>query len=121
MALVNIGTVHLLQKRPDQARDAFEAALRLDPALARAHNSLGVIAAESGRPEEAIERWRRAVSLDPTDYETLFNLGVMLRRLGRDDQARVYLEKYVRAAPPGTESRDVAEVRRWLATGATGR
>jgi arylsulfatase A-like enzyme/Flp pilus assembly protein TadD len=114
MALVNIGTVHLVTGEPGRAREAFESALRLDPAVARAHNSLGVIAAEGRRFEEAIERWRRAASLDPREYQTLYNLGMMLVRLGRPTEARPYLERYVREAPPALEARDIARVRAWL-------
>jgi tetratricopeptide (TPR) repeat protein len=98
-----------------RARQAFEAALELDDALARAHNSLGVVAAEEGRLPEAIARWQKAAALDPADYQTLFNLGSTLRRLGREAEARPYLEAYLRAAPVALESRDIARVRAWLA------
>ena len=56
--LVNIGTVYLTDGDLDHARQAFEAALDVDPDVARAHNSLGVIAAREGRMPEAIERWK---------------------------------------------------------------
>ena len=49
MVLVNAGTVHLMSGDRDRARDAFEAALRKNPRVARAHSSLGVVLAESGR------------------------------------------------------------------------
>jgi Tfp pilus assembly protein PilF len=99
------------------ARQAFEAVLDIDPGVARAHNSLGVIAAREGRTDEAIERWRRAVALDPRDYQTLFNLGVTLRKAGREAEARPYLEAYLKAAPAALERRDIARVRTWLRTG----
>jgi len=98
----------------DRARRMFEDALRIDPGLARAHNSLGVIAAREGRLDGAIEHWKRAAVLDPKDYQTLFNLGSTLRRLGRDDEARPYLQAYVREAPAAEETRDLARVRSWL-------
>src|SRR5207245_3051834 len=46
--LVNIGTVYLMAGDLAHARQAFEAALDVDPGVARAHNSLGVIAAREG-------------------------------------------------------------------------
>jgi Tfp pilus assembly protein PilF len=116
--LVNIGTLFLMAGDHTRARQAFEAALDIDPGVARAHNSLGVIAAQEGRPEEAIERWRRAVALDPRDYQTLFNLGVTLRKAGRPAEARPFLEAYLKAAPPALEARDIARVRTWLRAGA---
>lgn len=114
MALVNIGTVHLMTTDYGSARTAFDQALALDPRTARAHNSLGVIAARQGHMEEAIERWKQAVALDPHDYQTLFNLGTALARLGQDAEARSYLEAYVREAPRATEARGIEQVRAWL-------
>ena len=114
MALVNIGTVHLMAGEVAAAEAAFEAALRIDPGLARAHNSLGVIAAQKGQLGEAIERWKRAASLDPGDYQTLYNLGSALRRQDRAAEARPYLEAYLREAPVALERADIAKVRGWL-------
>ena len=105
---MNVGTVHLAGGDLVRARQAFEAALDVDPDVARAHNSLGVIAAREGHVPEAIERWKRAVALNPGDYQTLFNLGSELWQSGRHDEARPYLEGYLREAPPALEGRDIA-------------
>jgi Tfp pilus assembly protein PilF len=118
MVLVNAGTVYLMAGDRVRARQAFEAALDIDQEVARAHNSLGVIAAEEGHVDEAVERWKRAVALDPQDYQTLFNLGTTLRKLHREAEARPYLEAYLKAAPVALEGRDVARVRSWLGGGS---
>jgi choline-sulfatase len=118
MVLVNVGTVLLMGGDLAGARQAFEAALGVDRDVARAHNSLGVIAAREGRLPEAIERWKRGAELDPHDYQTLFNLGSTLWGVGRRDEARPYLEAYLRAAPPALEARDIARVRALLGPGA---
>jgi arylsulfatase A-like enzyme/Flp pilus assembly protein TadD len=112
--LVNVGTVYLMRADRDRARQAFEAALDIDDGLARANNSLGVIAAEEGRTTEAIARWKRAAALNPRDYETLFNLGTTLRKEGREDEARAYLEAYLEVAPRALERDDIERVRAWL-------
>ena len=82
--------------------------------MARAHNSLGVIAAREGHMPEAVERWKRAVALNPDDYQTLYNLGSVLWQSGRRDEARPYLEAYLRSAPQALEAPDLARVRRLL-------
>ena len=46
LPLVNTGTVYLMRGDRERASAAFNEALKIDPALARAHNGLGVIAAE---------------------------------------------------------------------------
>ena len=118
MVLVNAGTVYLMAGDRVRARQAFEAALDIDQEVARAHNSLGVIAAEEGHVDEAVERWKRAVTLDPRDYQTLFNLGTTLRKLHREAEARPFLEAYLKAAPVALEGRDMARVRSWLGEGS---
>jgi arylsulfatase A-like enzyme/Tfp pilus assembly protein PilF len=117
LTLANAGTAHLMAGDRAAARQAFAAALDLDDSLARAHNGLGVIAAQEGRTDEAIARWQRAAALDPRDYQTLFNLGAALRGQGRAHEARPYLEAYLRAAPVALEARDMERVRGWLAAG----
>jgi tetratricopeptide (TPR) repeat protein len=99
----------------DRASASLTEALRLDPASARAHNTLGVIAAQRRDYPTAIAYWQRAIDLDPRDHQTLYNLGDLLIQLGRPGDARPYWERYVRIAPPGLEARDIARVRQWLA------
>jgi tetratricopeptide (TPR) repeat protein len=118
MALVNIGTVHLGAREYAPARAAFEAALALNPSLARAHNGLGVIEAETGRPAAAIERWQETVRLDPRDFDALFNLGLLLRKQGRAAEARTALERFAREAPPALYAADIRRARGWLGAGS---
>ena len=82
--------------------------------MARAHNALGVIAAETGRREEAIACWKRAVELEPKEFDTLFNLGSLLVKSGRGAEARPYLERFLREAPSPLYGRDFPKVRAWL-------
>jgi tetratricopeptide (TPR) repeat protein len=88
--------------------------------VARAHNSLGVIAAREGRMPEALERWKRAVALNPEDYQTLYNLGYQLWKAGRRDEGRPYLEAYLRHAPKALEAVDRQRVERLLQSGGAG-
>ncbi len=72
---------------PEEARDAYEHALDLDPDHADAHVNLGRhlhLAGERGRAEP---HYREAVRLDPDDPTPHFNLGVLLDEVGRKDEA----------------------------------
>jgi tetratricopeptide (TPR) repeat protein len=117
MALLNKGRVSVQAGRLAEAREDFEAALRLDPSLGLAHVSLGLLASRSGRVEEALGEWKKALDVDPHAYEALFNLGATLLQLGRTAEARPYVDRYLRDAPP-TEAANVAQLRGLLARAA---
>jgi tetratricopeptide (TPR) repeat protein len=113
-ALENIGAVHLQRGNARAARDAFSTAVQNDPRSSRAHAGLGVVALQLGDRNAAIEHWRRAVQLDPRNFDALYNLGTELANAGRLDEARPYLERFVRTAPPAFYSRDIARIREVL-------
>jgi Tfp pilus assembly protein PilF len=118
MVLVNVGTVHLMNGDRDRARDAFEAALRKNPKVARAHSSLAVVLAESGRPEESLAHWKAAIALDPRESGKLVPLGLLLARRGQAAESRRYLELFVASAPPAVYAQDIERARRWLRNGS---
>jgi arylsulfatase A-like enzyme/Tfp pilus assembly protein PilF len=113
-AKANLGTVYLLVRDYPRARAIMQEALALDPDVSRAHNALGVIAAETHHPDEAIEHWKRAVEINPREWDTIFNLGKLLRQQGREAEARPYLERFVREAPPALYGPDIQGLRSLL-------
>jgi tetratricopeptide (TPR) repeat protein len=75
----------------DQARDAYERALRADPEHADAHVNLGRILHEEGAPAAAEQHYRAALEANPEHETAAFNLGVALEDLGKiDDAIRAY-------------------------------
>jgi choline-sulfatase len=114
LPLLDAGTVFLMGGDRGRAAASFTEALTVDPSLARAHNGLGVIAAEQKDYDSALTHWRRAVELDPYDFQTLFNLGDLLIKLGRPAEARSYWERYLATVPRGSEVSDRARVEQWL-------
>jgi len=72
---------------PEQARDAYERALALDPLMADAHVNLGRVLHVAGERGRAEPHYRQAVKLDPNDPTPHFNLGVLLEESGRRDEA----------------------------------
>lgn len=114
MTVVEIGTVHLMAGDRDRAARAFQEALALNPAAARAHSSLGVLSVEDGRVSEAIAHWKAATSLDPREHEKILRVGIALARAGRTAEARACLQFFVEAAPPTKYRRDIERARAWL-------
>ena len=89
-------------------RDAiphYEAALRVIPGLAEAHNNLGVALLSSGRQSEAIERFAAATQLKPDFADAQANLGIMLVQVGRPAEARPHLQIALRLKPDHAAAR----------------
>jgi len=114
LPLVDAATVYLMNGDRERAASAFNDALTLDPALARAHNGLGVIAAQRKDYPSALEHWLKAAELDPSDFRTLFNIGDLLITMGRPAEARPYWQRYLATAPQRLEASDRAKVEQWL-------
>lgn len=75
----------------EEAKDAYERALRADPNHADAHVNLGRLRHEEGAPALAEKHYRAALEADPAHETAAFNLGVAMEDLGRvDDAARAY-------------------------------
>jgi Flp pilus assembly protein TadD len=83
----NRGIALLQGQQPDRAIGEFEAAIRLKPQYAEAHNALGLALARKGLVKFAAESFRRAIELDPKQYKTYRNLGRALLDLGDIDGA----------------------------------
>jgi tetratricopeptide (TPR) repeat protein len=67
------------QRRWDEARAAFEAALTLNDESTAAHRGLAEVLMQRGRPDEARRHAQRAVQLDPHDAEAARLLKELLR------------------------------------------
>jgi arylsulfatase A-like enzyme/Flp pilus assembly protein TadD len=122
LALQNIATMYLhdAEARPagkaerlKQAEAHARQAIAVDPALAKAHTTLGVALFRQGQAADAIEEWKRAVTLDAAEFDALYNLWQELARAGRHDEARTYGEQYVRTAPPYLRE-EIARIRAYL-------
>jgi tetratricopeptide (TPR) repeat protein len=84
---------------PDEARQAYERALALEPAHHEAHINLGRLLHEGGDPLGAEAHYRAALSARPEDATAAFNLGVALEDLGRPADALAAYEQALAADP----------------------
>jgi tetratricopeptide (TPR) repeat protein len=82
-----------LAGRGDEARDAYEAALKRDPELVSARINLGRLMHAANRVTEAEALYRAALAQNPLSALAAFNLGVALEDQGAEDAAIEAYEK----------------------------
>jgi arylsulfatase A-like enzyme/Tfp pilus assembly protein PilF len=110
-AYENLGVDELGTGDLDAALADLTRALDLDPKLAPAHNAIAAVFMRRRRPDQAIAHWRTAVELNPKLFDALYNLGTVLYDTGRRDEARPYLERFIREAPPSRYAADIGKLR----------
>ena len=115
--LENLGLLALDQGDVRAARGYFDRAVAAAPDSSKAHAGVGAAAFASGDRKAAYEAWRRAVELDPQNADALYSLGINLARDGRTAEARPYLERFLRAAPPATYANAIKQVSQLLQSG----
>jgi Tfp pilus assembly protein PilF len=82
LAEYNLG--HYLMSRPGRNSDAiahFEAALRINPKYADAHNNLGVCLTNAGRNTDAIPEFEASTRLKPDFADAHFNLALAFSKI----------------------------------------
>ncbi len=106
MAHNNLGNVLNGMGRTSEAIAEYEAALRIKPDHARAHNNLGfTLAGIPGRLPEAIAHLQTALQITPDYPEAHFNLGLALARTpGRLPEAVAEYEAALRTRPDYAEA-----------------
>lgn len=82
-AFMLLGRAYFYAEMDAKAVDAFEAALRLDPSLSRAHFFIGLVHGYAGELDNAEQSFRRAAALDDEDPDIFVELGRTL--LGKGD------------------------------------
>ena len=97
------------------SRAAYQEALALNPNVAVAHSSLGIMAIEDGLLEDALSHWRSALEADPREHAKLLSTARGLWSAGRQAEARPLLELFLSSAPRATYGGEIARVRRLLA------
>jgi tetratricopeptide (TPR) repeat protein len=98
-ALLQTGFQLLQQGRMQEAWNAFQTLVRLDPNSALGHHMVGLIALRTGQLDLGVQSLRRSIALDPSDPSAYGNLANGLRDLGRTDEALQAYGKALAVAP----------------------
>jgi tetratricopeptide (TPR) repeat protein len=81
--------------RDEEAIEAYQQAISIDPKYPYPYNGLGNALSELGRDEEAIGRYQQAISIDPK-YAVPYNgLGNALSYLGRNEEAIEAFQQFI--------------------------
>jgi predicted O-linked N-acetylglucosamine transferase (SPINDLY family) len=86
-ALMKLGIVLILQKKPTIARNQLEQALALDPGHAAARHNLGMVEASLGDVRKAYALFRGVLALQPSHIDSLTALGGLQQQGGGIDAA----------------------------------
>jgi len=90
IALQNLGSGLVEQRRFAEAAEEFQEALKVKPLYADAASNFGFVLAAQGRIDEAIAQYRQALALKPSIAQTHYLLGAAL--LTRGDLAEAIEE-----------------------------
>jgi tetratricopeptide (TPR) repeat protein len=90
----DLGNLLQIAGKEDEARQAYDSALSLDPELASAHYNLGLLLRQAGDDRKAINHFRRVVEIDPGNAWGWFQLGAIQEAHGSDGAA---VRAYARA------------------------
>jgi protein O-GlcNAc transferase len=93
------GVTFAQQGRLEEARIAFEEALRLRPDDADTQNNLGIVFDLLGRRQEAINYYHRALQRKPDLVAAHYNLGVALMQSRRLPEAMASFERAIQLKP----------------------
>jgi tetratricopeptide (TPR) repeat protein len=93
----NLGLLHMQRKEPDQARERFERAIKIDPEEVDAHFQLGRIARMQNRLSEAIAHFSEVVQRDEhhAQNEIWREIGETYIAAGQYEDARDALDKFL--------------------------
>lgn len=92
-AHVLLGLLEYQNKNFDEAEDAFEKALELDPKSTEATFNLAVLNQRRNGYHRAREGYLKTLRIDPTHSDALYNLAILARSIGALGEARHDYEK----------------------------
>ena len=74
MAHGNLGSVYVKQERYNEAIEAYQKVIEIDPKQVAAYNNLGNVYAKQERYKDAIETYEKAIQINPEQVAAYNNL-----------------------------------------------
>lgn len=108
-ALNALGVCDAALGRPDQAAEAFERVVKLEPGAWQAWSNLGAAWLSASHPERAVQPLQRAAKLAPLAPSVWFHLGLAYRALSQQARAFQAFDRAQRLEP-----QNAAIVKTWL-------
>jgi tetratricopeptide (TPR) repeat protein len=88
-----------------QALDACNQAVELNPRAVHAHYGRGSALVNLERPDEALAAFRRVLEIDGLNQDAMLHAGLLTARLGRSDESQRYFQQYLELNPGSEEVR----------------
>jgi hypothetical protein len=90
--------------RFDDAIRCSQAALRINPRYAEAHNNLGVALKRKGQLDEAVSSYQETLRLKPDHADAASNLGNVRRAQGKFEEAMTWYDRALQHDPAHAEA-----------------
>lgn len=100
---VLIGRVHLMQKNPAAARQAFERSLAVDASFLPAAGALADLDIQEKKPAQARERFKRILAQSPGDLGAMLGQARTAQALGDQGEFVANLKKAIQRHPDAPE------------------
>jgi tetratricopeptide (TPR) repeat protein len=88
MALYRIGDIYSRQQKWEQAIDALQRSLWVNPYFSGPYILLGKAYTRTNQPEAAEDMLRRAIQYDPNNKTAHYLLAQLLQQTGRSEEAK---------------------------------
>ena len=99
----SLGLLYEQEGKLDQAREAYQTAIRLNPDYADSHNNLGAMHLKAGEADKAVRAFRKAHEIDGQAPQPLVNLGNAYLQMKRFPDAVSAFGKALQMGPHSAE------------------
>ncbi len=101
----HLGLAYYQQNLFDEAKQAYQVAVDLDPSRAQRFVSLAQVYRALGRNQNAVIAMNKAIEIEPTNIDFLFILSEIFIDMDKSLDARKTLEKILDLDPANTEAK----------------